>query len=170
MRFKPLTPQTQITPAQIPITKAPTGPTKPAAGVTPTKPAIAPDAAPNMDGRPLMAHSVKTHAIIAPTVAIKVLNIARAATSFAASEEPALKPNQPTHNNAAPVIVMGRLWGCIASLPYPKRLPTTNAPTNAAIPALMCTTVPPAKSNAPFSASKPFEVSVVNQIMWATGM
>src|SRR6185503_14507171 len=36
-----------------------------------------------------------------------------------------------------------------------RRLPSTNAPTNPAIPALMCTTVPPAKSSAPHCQIKP---------------
>ena len=43
-------------------------------------------------------------------------------------------------------MVSGTLCGRIAILPKPIRLPTTSASTRPAIPALMCTTVPPAKS------------------------
>ena len=35
------------------------------------------------------------------------------------------------------------------------RGPSTSAPTSAAIPALMCTTVPPAKSSAPMREESP---------------
>jgi len=49
--------------------------------------------------------------------AIMVLKNARVAPSLAASDEPALKPNQPTHSSAAPMKVIGRLCGCIASRP-----------------------------------------------------
>ena len=44
--FNPVTPHTQITPAARPITIAPSGPTVPQAGVMPTRPATAPEAAP----------------------------------------------------------------------------------------------------------------------------
>ena len=40
----------------------------------------------------------------------------------------------------------GTLCGRIGTLPKPIRLPTMRASTRPAIPALMCTTVPPAKS------------------------
>ena len=46
----------------------------------------------------------------------------------------------------APIMVSGTLCGRIATLPKPRRLPTTRARTRPAIPALMWTTVPPAKS------------------------
>ena len=42
---------------------------------------------------------------------------ASAAMPFASSAEPALKPNQPTHSSAAPIMVSGRLCAGIASLP-----------------------------------------------------
>ena len=42
---------------------------------------------------------------------------ASAAEPFASSAEPALKPNQPAHSSDAPIIVIGRLCGAIASLP-----------------------------------------------------
>ena len=40
-----------------------------------------------------------------------VTNIAMPAEPSAATAEPALKPNQPTHNNPAPIIVITRLLG-----------------------------------------------------------
>ena len=43
-------------------------------------------------------------------------------------------------------MVSGTLWGRMATLPKPTRWPTTSARTSPATPALMCTTVPPAKS------------------------
>ena len=64
----------------------------------------------------------------------------------AANSEPALKPNQPNHSRAAPSITNGRLCGFIGSLAKPFRLPMMIASMKPAIPALMCTTVPPAKS------------------------
>ena len=42
---------------------------------------------------------------------------ASAAEPFASSAEPALKPNQPNHSSEAPIIVIVRLCGGIASLP-----------------------------------------------------
>src|SRR5690606_28622461 len=98
VRFKPLTPHTQMAPLITPIMSAPTGPTSPAAGVMPTKPATAPDMPPSRDGLPLTIHSVPAQASTAPAVAMMVLKNASAATSFAPSAEPALKPNQPTHS------------------------------------------------------------------------
>ena len=66
-----------------------------------------------------------------------------------------MKPNQPTHSSAPPTSVSVSEWGGIASLPKPTRLPTTSAPTRAAMPELMCTTVPPAKSSAPHWKARP---------------
>ena len=52
-------------------------------------------------------------------------------------------------------MVMTSEWGGISSLPKPTRLPTQSAPTRPAMPALMCTTVPPAKSIAPHRNTRP---------------
>ena len=52
-------------------------------------------------------------------------------------------------------MVMVRLCGAMGSLPRPTRRPSTNAPTRPATPALMCTTVPPAKSSAPHCQMRP---------------
>src|SRR5574338_942130 len=116
-RFSPLTPHRQTSPATKPMTSAPTGPTKPQAGVTATSPATAPDAAPSIDGRSLNHHSPKVHDSVAAAVAISVFAKASAAPPFASRFEPALKPNQPTHNSDAPIIVETSECGAIDSRP-----------------------------------------------------
>ena len=60
------------------------------------------------------------------------------------TSEPTLKPYQPNHSRPAPIMVRVRLWGFIGSRPKPTRLPMISASTSPAMPALMCTTVPPA--------------------------
>ena len=105
-----------------------------------------PDAAPSDVAWPSRNFSVTSQPSIAAHVATVVLTQARPATSLAAPAEPALKPNQPNHSSAAPSMTNGRLCGRIGSLPKPLRLPITRASTRAATPALMWTTVPPAKS------------------------
>ena len=60
---------------------------------------------------------------------------------------PPLKPNQPNHRIAAPSMTNGMLCGrWLGSLPKPLRLPMISTRISAATPALMWTTVPPAKS------------------------
>src|SRR5438132_562285 len=81
--------------------------------------------------------------------------MASAAVPLASSAEPALNPNQPTHSSDAPIKVMVSECGGMASRPNPTRLPTMTAPTSPAMPALMCTTVPPAKSMAPHWNARP---------------
>src|SRR6185295_14272130 len=102
--FSPLTPQRHTRPAAIPITKAPGMPTLPAAGVIATSPATAPEAAPSIVGLPLKTASPSVQESTAQAVARKVFMKASAADPFASSAEPALKPNQPTHTSAAPII------------------------------------------------------------------
>ena len=87
------------------MTKAPPIPTLPAAGVMATKPATAPDAAPNIEALPRIRASPTHHANTAAAVANKVLTKASAAKPLASKAEPALKPNQPTHNKDAPTMV-----------------------------------------------------------------
>src|SRR5688572_32443006 len=60
--LRPFTPHRQINPAAVPMTNAPGIPTLPAAGVIATRPATAPEAAPNIEGRPLNTHSPIVHA------------------------------------------------------------------------------------------------------------
>src|SRR5262245_23722591 len=142
-------------PATRPMANAPGIPTLPAAGVIATSPATAPEAAPSIEGLPLMNHSANVHDNTAQAVARYVLMKASDADALASSAEPALNPNQPNHRSAAPTIVSVRLCGVMASRPNPIRLPSTKAPTRPATPALMCTTVPPAKSSAPHPQIKP---------------
>src|SRR6185503_2119952 len=117
--FRLETPHRQTPPAASPITNAPAMPTLPAAGVMATSPATAPEAAPSIEGLPLNIHSKKHHERTAHAVARYVLMNARAAVPFASSADPALNPNHPVHRSAAPIIVIGRLCGCIVSLPKP---------------------------------------------------
>src|SRR5687768_6692441 len=117
MRFNWLTPHRHTRPAESPITNAPGMPTLPAAGVIATRPATAPEAAPSIEGLPLTSHSPRVHDSTAHAVARNVFMNASAAELPASSAEPALKPNQPTHRSDAPIMVIGRLCGVIASRP-----------------------------------------------------
>src|SRR5690606_38032991 len=125
------------------------GSTKPAAGVIATSPPIAPDMMPSTLGLPRSTHSMNIQARAAAAVAICATSIAIPAVPLAASAEPALKPNQPTHSSDAPISDSVRLCGARLSVPSPDRWPTMIAATSPATPALMCTTVPPAKSSTP---------------------
>src|SRR5258706_15602252 len=114
--FSEVAAKKQITPAAMPMITAGVGPTKPEAGVMATNPATAPDAIPKTLGLPLTIHSANIHPIAAAAVAICVAAIAIPARPSAATADPALKPNQPTHRSEAPISVRVRLWGGIASL------------------------------------------------------
>src|SRR3712207_2617950 len=95
----------------------PMGPAKPAAGVTATRPATAPETRPRRDGLPLEAHSTNSQDRPAVAVATKVLIIASAAVPLASRFDPALKPNHPTQSRAAPIIVMVSECGAMRSRP-----------------------------------------------------
>ncbi len=141
-------------------------PTKPAHGVMATRPATAPDAPPSVVAWPVLIRSTSSHPSMAAAAARLVFTKAVAATDPELSAEPALKPNQPNHRMPVPTMVMVRLCGGIASRGQPRRLPRTSAPARAAAPALMCTTVPPAKSRAPRSKIQPAGLKT----QWATGV
>src|ERR1700751_4133758 len=130
-------------PAATPIANAPTGPTKPEAGVIATRPATAPEQTPITVGLPFSAHSTSIQVKAATAVAICVTSIAMPACMPAVTAEPALKPNQPTHNSEAPMKVSTMLCAGPESL----RGPSMMAHISPATPALICTTVPPAKSS-----------------------
>jgi hypothetical protein len=136
-----------------------------------TRPATTPEAAPRLVTRVSRIFSVIIQPSIAAAVATVVLTQARPAVPSAVPAEPALKPNQPNHSRAAPSITSGRLWGFMGSRPQPRRLPTTRARTRPAVPALMWTTVPPAKSMGSAIAAKgpSAESSPPPQTMWAMG-
>ena len=102
--------------------------------------------------------------IVAAAAAVLVTRNAFAARPFAASAEPALKPNQPNHSRPAPRTVIGMSWGSRPS-PFTTRLPMRSATTRAETPDEMWTTVPPAKSRAPSLNSQPS----ADQTQWAIG-
>src|SRR4030095_378100 len=100
-------------PAKNPITIAAMGVTKPEAGVMATRPATAPDAAPSIVGLPVLIHSATIQPNAANEAAVWVAINALEPRPFAPKADPALNPNQPTHNMAAPITANGRLWGAI---------------------------------------------------------
>src|SRR5215471_19419140 len=122
-------------PAPKPITTAARGVTKPDAGVIATSPATAPEAAPNMVGFPVRIHSAIIQPSAANDAAVWVAMNALDARPFAPRADPALKPNQPTHNIAAPITANGRLCGAIGTLPKSTRFPMIKTATKAEIPA-----------------------------------
>src|SRR5918999_2464792 len=144
-----------ITPAASPIAMAARGPTKPAAGVMPTRPATAPDATPSDVHLRVLNASVNAPPQAPAAAPRLVARKADAASPLAARALPALKPNQPNHRMPAPSMVKVRLWGAKWLSPKPLLLPINSAAASAAMPALMWTTVPPAKSRAPSSRIHP---------------
>src|SRR5574342_212061 len=99
------------------MTCAAMGVTKPAAGVTATRPATAPDAAPRTVGLPRELHSVIIQPSDAAAAAVLVVVKAWAARPWAPSAPPALNPTQPNQSRLAPMTVNGRLWGGIGCWP-----------------------------------------------------
>src|SRR6185503_9992318 len=140
--------------ATAPMTIAASGVTKPAAGVIATKPTTAPVTIPRMLG--LLSRQLKNiQTTAAAAAAVLVVTTALTASPFAASALPPLKPNQPIHNKPAPRTVNGILLGSIVACPNHLRLPSTIAKAKAENPAVICTTVPPAKSSAPMLRKMP---------------
>src|ERR671914_2443956 len=135
--------------AKMPMTIDDIGDTKPDAGVIATSPAIAPVAAPTVEGLPVCAHDIRAQVTAAMPVAICVARNALLALDAAAPAEPALKPNQPTHSRAAPKTTSDMLCGSIGILPYPSLRPSMRAITRPDQPEVMWMTVPPAKSSDP---------------------
>src|SRR5581483_8617276 len=103
--------------ASMPTIIADMGDTKPDAGVIATKPAIAPEAAPIVDGLPVWPHDMSDHVTAAMRVAIWFATNALVAFVAAAAAEPALKPNQPVQSRAAPSTTREMLCGSIGILP-----------------------------------------------------
>src|SRR5665213_1449497 len=149
-----------MTPAAMPITIEPTGPTKPEAGVMATRPATAPDEMPMTVALPRQAHSTSIQVKAATAVAICVTVMAMPACRPEVTAEPALKPNQPTHNSDAPIMVSTMLWPGPVSLRRPRQI----AHIRPATPALICTTVPPAKSSTLTKASELPEESMPSEL------
>src|SRR3954468_8924411 len=113
--FTTLTKKKQIGETIRPRITEPIVPAKPEAGVTATRPATTPEAAPSSDGLPFTICSTSTHDRPAAAVAMKVFMKATPVTPFDSKLEPALKPNQPTHSREAPIMVMVSECGGIGS-------------------------------------------------------
>src|SRR5690242_11840817 len=128
------------------------------------RPATAPVNAPTRLGFPSRSHEIASHVHIAIDPAMSVFTKAWAATPLAARAEPALNPNHPNHSSPVPRATNATLWGTIFSSGVSLRAPTTHTEARAANPALVCTTIPPAKSSAPHFARKP-----PPQIQWVRG-
>ena len=92
-----------------PIASAPPTSTKPEAGVIATRPATAPEQPPSSEARLRISHSQNIQLIEAAAAPTWVTSIAMPARPSAATAEPALKPNQPTHSSEAPISVNARL-------------------------------------------------------------
>ncbi len=145
----------QTAPAMRPMAIEPAGETKPQAGVMATRPATAPEAAPRVVAFPSRIFSTNNQPSRAAAAAVLVLTNANPARVSAASSDPALNPNQPNHSRPVPSSTNGRLCGRKLVAGQPLRLPRTSATAMAAAPAFAWTTVPPAKSSAPFLNSHP---------------
>ena len=136
MNLRP-TDSAQSAPAITPIISAPLALTAAHAGVIATRPATTPDAAPRLVACPSRIFSTSSHDRTAAVVAPIVLRSANPAVPFDPTADPALNPNQPNHNRAAPSITKGKLCGRIGTFPKPTRLPRIIARANPAAPALM---------------------------------
>ena len=143
--FKP-TASAHKMPAITPIARAPATFTDEHDGVMATKPATIPEAAPSEVACPSRIRSVSNQPSIAAAVATVVVTNVEPAKPLELVAEPALNPYQPNHNRPAPSITNGKLCGRIGVPGQPLRLPKISASTKPAVPALICTAVPPAKS------------------------
>ena len=129
-----------------------------------TRPATAPQAAPTTLTLRLWMYCARTQVTVAAAAAVFVTRRALAARPLAATDEPALKPNQPNHRRPAPRTVIGMSWGSRPS-PLTTRRPMSRATISAEMPDEAWTTVPPAKSSAPSLNSQPS----TDHTQWATG-
>src|SRR6186713_3154228 len=131
-------------------------PTNPAAGVIATRPTTAPIQNPSTEGFFPLITSKNIQVRPADAAAVVVVPNALTAKEVAPTAEPALKPNQPNHNSPVPINTYGTFAGGISLFSTCDFLLfKTMAPANAAQPAVICTTVPPAKSQAPILARNP---------------
>src|SRR5512142_1966703 len=112
--------------ARAPIARAANGVTNPAAGVIATSPTTAPVTIPRTLGL-LSSQLNSIQERPAAAAAVFVVTTALTASPFAPSALPPLKPNHPIHNNPAPRMLYGILWGSIGALPKPRRAPMTLA-------------------------------------------
>ena len=89
----------------MPMTTAAQGSTKPAPGVTTTRPATRPVHAPTRVGLPVATRSTTIQEARPAALETTELRMVRAATPSAA------KPNQPNQRSVAPRATNGTLWG-----------------------------------------------------------
>ena len=101
------------------------------------RPAMVPVTVPIRLGLPKRTHSMTIQTSEAVAAEIWVTSIAMPALWSAARAEPALKPNQPTHSMAAPIMVMPGLCGGLTSPGNPLRPPSAMAMTRAETPAVV---------------------------------
>src|ERR1700761_2997158 len=123
MFFTLTTIQKQNTPANRPIHSAPIGVTKPEAGVIATSPATAPEISPSALGLPFRIPSAASHPMAAAAAPKCVATNALVASEEAASADPALNPNHPTHSKHAPIKLSTTECGGIGRCGYPSRFP-----------------------------------------------
>src|SRR5919106_2216977 len=137
---------------------------KPAAGVTPARPEMAPLMTAVVEGFPALFHERNSHTIADVAEPTCVTSRVLAARPPDANALPELNPNQPIHSRLAPRTARGMLWGTMISGPKFLLRPKTKAAAMDASPALVWITMPPAKSKTPRSASQPRP-----HIQWARG-
>src|ERR1700754_1012187 len=106
-------------PAITPMTMPCQGATKPEAGVMVPRPATAPEIMPSTDGFRRADHSIAPQVSAPEQAARWVAMIAITAREFAASADPPLKPNQPTHSNPVPPTESDRSNGDRFGVPEP---------------------------------------------------
>src|SRR6202034_1502021 len=123
------------------------GAKNPAAGVIATIPSTQPEIAPSAEGLPCRIHSATLHPIAAAAAPKCVATNADVASVPALKADPALNPNQPTHNKQAPIKLNTTECGGIGTFGYPSLFPRYSAVISAETPEVTCTTVPPAKSS-----------------------
>ena len=75
------------------------------------QPATMPVTAPTRLGLPYLIHSIPAQVSALTAADTCVTAIAMPALPFAASALPPLKPNQPTHSMAAPLVIPGAVRG-----------------------------------------------------------
>src|ERR687891_964623 len=110
----------------------------PEAGVTPANPAIAPVMAAVIFGFSVLLLQDNTIQTIADVAdATCDTNKVLPASDPAERALPALNPNQPNHNMAAPITASGILWDIITDFPKFFLLPNTSAAAIAPMPALV---------------------------------
>ncbi len=156
----------QTAPAIAPMARAPIGLTAPQAGVIATRAEISPDAAPILVAAPFRIRSTRAQASSAADAATAVLRKTTDADCPADRADPALKPNQPTQSSPAPTRTRGRLCGFAwSTFGQPWLRPRTSDSARPAIPAVMWTARPPAKSMVPrLLAIQPPTTEAANRI------